>query len=137
MTFKICTKCGHRWESRDRFLEDDSVRLVGYQIDCSRQGPGFFLFNHLADHCGTTLALDVNLLENLYDGPVMEDTEEEDVEMAVACLYTQSGLPCPESCECRFVNVLCEMIMSWPKRHRAKEEPGRPNPPGKRGAIAS
>ena len=44
--FKQCTSCGFRWSTRDQFLEDPDLELVGYQVNFVELLTGFFLFNH-------------------------------------------------------------------------------------------
>ncbi len=69
--FKTCS-CGHApWHSRDEFLEDVNIDLVGYQVNFGKLELGFFLFNHLT--CQSTMSIPAGLFRDLYKGPVFSE----------------------------------------------------------------
>jgi hypothetical protein len=55
--FKLCSKCGTRWKTRESFLRDRSLKLEGYQKTGQKYGNGFLLFTHNCNNCGTTIAI--------------------------------------------------------------------------------
>jgi len=63
--FKICNSCGYQWETREQFLSDLNVEVVGYQTFFSNLTMGLFLFNH---SCSTTLAIEATSFMDLYKG---------------------------------------------------------------------
>ena len=63
--FKICTCCGEPWYSREAFMTDENVQLVGYQVNFEALELGYFLFNHLK--CESTIAIHAGLFRDLYE----------------------------------------------------------------------
>ena len=114
--FKQCTSCGFRWSTRDQFLEDPDIELVGYQVNFVELLLGFFLFNH---SCGTTLAVLSEAFEDLYDGPVFSERATGSEECQEHCLHEDDLSPCPVQCECAFVREIIQYIKSWPKLRAA------------------
>ena len=114
--FKQCSTCGFKWSSRDQFLEDPDVELVGYQVNFEELLAGFFLFNH---SCGTTLAIPVEPFEDLYDGPVFRERATGSEACPEHCLHEENLIPCPTHCECAFVREIIQYIKSWPKSRAA------------------
>ena len=110
--FKQCTSCGFKWSTRDQFLEDPDIELVGYQVNFVELLAGFFLFNH---SCGTTLAVLSEAFEDLYDGPVFSERATGSEECQEHCLHEDDLSPCPVPCECAFVREIIQHIKSWPK----------------------
>jgi len=55
--FKKCPSCGNTWNTRDEFLKDENLTLVGYQKIMGLYGGGYLLFKHGIKTCGTTLAV--------------------------------------------------------------------------------
>ncbi len=55
--FKKCPMCKTIWETRNKFLNDETLKLVGYQKYMGLYGGGYLLFKHKAKSCGTTLAI--------------------------------------------------------------------------------
>ena len=80
-TFKRCPMCSFRWETRDSFLEDPDIDLVGYQISFEDLVAGHFLFNHtckgtlgilmciVADSFSFSKVLDVSKQQDLKSNP--------------------------------------------------------------------
>ena len=114
--FKQCTSCGFKWSTRDQFLEDPDIELVGYQVNFVELLAGFFLFNH---SCGTTLAVLSEAFEDLYDGPVFSERATGSEECQKHCLHEDDLSPCPAQCECAFVREIIQYIKSWSKLRAA------------------
>jgi len=74
-SFKICPKCDYEWQTRDDFLQDASLFLIGFQAGYAKSDKGFYLFNHLVekDTCNSTIAVDVENFMSLYNGALYED----------------------------------------------------------------
>lgn len=114
--FKQCTTCGSKWSTRDQFLEDPDIEMIGYQVNFVELLAGFFLFNH---SCGTTLAVLSEAFEDLYDGPVFRERAAGSEECPEYCLHEDDLSPCPAHCECAFVREIIQSVKSWPKRRAA------------------
>ncbi len=54
--FRKC-ECGRIWETRDTFLRDKNVKIVGYQPDFINRKYNHFLFQHATKRCGRYLGV--------------------------------------------------------------------------------
>lgn len=110
--FKHCAICDRHWPSRDAFLADPQIHYIGYQPHFKALTTGFFFFNH---DCKATLALEVMLFRDLYDGPVFQTPKTGDKDCPGHCLQWTNTDACPNACECAFVRELIQRIDAWPK----------------------
>jgi len=115
-TFKKCTCCESPWFTREDFLEDASVELIGYQANFSYLELGFFLFNHL--DCESTLAIPADRFRDLYDGPVFTQRLTGTEFCHGLCEDINQLDPCDRKCECAYVREIMQLIRAWPKRMR-------------------
>jgi hypothetical protein len=111
--FKQCTCCGTVWRTREDLLADPGVELIGYQAHFIVLVEGLFLFNH---SCGTTFALDVAELVDLYAGPVFRRRLDGSADCLGYCIHRGELQPCPAECECAFVREIMQVVRRWPKR---------------------
>jgi hypothetical protein len=112
--FKVCSSCQHVWQARDDFLADTDVELIGYQPHFEELVAGLLLFNHLK--CGSTLALTVEDLQDLYTGEIFKKRLTGSTECLGLCLHRGELKPCPNMCECAWVRQILEIVHEWPKR---------------------
>ena len=63
--FKTCSCCKTPWYSRDEFLEDCDIDLVGYQVNFGDLVLGIFLFNHAT--CESTIGIPAGLFKDLHE----------------------------------------------------------------------
>ena len=75
--FKVCPNCTYTWKSRDDFLQDPFVCLVGFQFNFNEKESGYYLFNHVldGDHCNSTLAMKVEAFLSMYKGPIFTEVK--------------------------------------------------------------
>jgi len=98
--FKVCPKCDHEWQTRNDFLQDASLFLIGLQAGYGESDRGFYLFNHLIekDKCNTTIAVDVETFISLYNGPMYEDVHAGNETCSGHCAkvddLTRCSIPC-------------------------------------------
>ncbi|MGE5257238.1 MAG: hypothetical protein ACM3KE_11235 [Hyphomicrobiales bacterium] len=111
--FKICPFCATVWPSREAFLNDNDLELIGYQVDFEELALGLLLFNH--DPCKTTLAIRALQLRDLYRGPVFKDRRTGQEDCPGHCLRNSELAPCPTACECAWVRGLLQVVREWPK----------------------
>lgn len=104
--------CGFGWESRDSFLCDPDIEIIGYQACFTELTAGYFLFNH---SCTGTLAILVEALVDLYDGPVYEERKTGTRECPQHCLHKSDLSPCPTRCHCAYVREILQLVRAWPK----------------------
>lgn len=107
VSFKACKICGTVWHSRDDFLNDPNISIVGYQAHFDVLSEGFFLFNH---HCRGTLSVRVKELSDLYDGPVFKERKTGLEDCPGYCLYKEELGACPAKCECAFVREIIQIV---------------------------
>ncbi len=110
--FRRCT-CGHEWASREDFLGDPDVTIVGYQVDFEALHLGLLLFNHA---CRTTLAIEAGQFRDLYDGPVFKKKRTESPDCPGYCVHRDNLERCPVECECAYVREIIQILRAWPKR---------------------
>jgi len=111
--FKVCTFCGETWRSREAFLVDPCVRVIGYQVHFQDLLAGMFLFNH--DVCHTTLAIEASHFTDLYDGPTLVGRKTGTQQCPAYCLRQGEVRPCPVECECASVRDVLDRIARWEK----------------------
>jgi hypothetical protein len=110
--FKKCPNCGFLWETRDSFLEDPEVMIIGYQASFKELTTGLLYFNHA---CNGTLTIKAREFIDLYNGPVFETRMTGTEECRGYCLHQDRLEACPVECECSFVREIIQFIRSWPK----------------------
>lgn len=113
--FKICTICKAVWQTRDNFLDDPDVFIVGYQPHFNLLTEGLFLFNH---SCRGTLSIKAIEFKDLYKGPVFKERLTGSEECPGHCLHESELDPCPAKCECAFVREIVQIVKNWPKIKR-------------------
>ena len=105
--FKKCTCCGKSWKTRDQFVEDDSLDLIGYEANLDALDVGLFLFDH---SCGTTLALRADQFKDLYNGPLYTERKTGSAECLGYCLHKSELRSCPAKCECAWVREVMQIL---------------------------
>jgi hypothetical protein len=97
--FKRCPLCEKSWTSREEFLGDRSVELVGYQPDFDELRSGALMFNHEVPGCGTTMEIEIDRFVDLYDGPIHDRSLFGTDECHGHCLKMASLERCSNPCE--------------------------------------
>lgn len=104
--------CGWQWDTRGDFLGDPGLELIGYQACFTELTAGYFLFNHT---CKGTLAVLVEVMVDLYAGPVFESCKTGTSECPQHCLNKGDLGPCTVQCKCAHVRELLQIVRRWPK----------------------
>ena len=94
---------------------DPAIAIVGYQATFNQLELGYFLFNHLVDDCGTTMAVEAGAFKDLYDGPIYSKPLATTDQCMEYCLNKYDLRPCPAECECAWTRELIQIIMNWRK----------------------
>ena len=102
-----CAVCNKHWSTRDEFLGDTRVELVGYQVSFENLVAGQFLLNH---ECGTTLAVPAAAFADLYGGPVFQERATNTADCPGHCLHPDDLDPCTAKCECAFVREILQLV---------------------------
>ena len=113
--FKTCPKCLARWETRDDFLSDSAIELVGYQADLTTLEFGLLLFNHTAPDCSTSLALFAYQFLDLYSGPRAPEIKALLPGCPRYCLDENYLGRCDVVCECAFIREVINVIRNTDK----------------------
>ncbi|MEI6211836.1 MAG: hypothetical protein WCR06_09450 [bacterium] len=114
--FKKCTCCPVKWQTRDDFLSDPEVELIGYQAHFEDLKAGLLLFNHA---CQTTLGIEVESFQDLYQGPIFEKRRTSETDCAGFCQHQADLRLCPKLCECTYVREILQIVLKWKKRQAA------------------
>jgi len=105
--FVHCTVCNTDWATRDQFLRDETVSLVGYQANFINLEKGLFLFNH---SCRMTLAVRVESFADLHVGPVFAERLSGTPDCSGYCLHRNALQACPNKCECVYVRDVLQQL---------------------------
>lgn len=105
--FKQCKICLSRWASREDFISDPDVVLIGYQANFVEVEKGVFLFNH---SCGGTMSISVLNFAVLYNGPIYRERKTGTESCPGYCLHRNVFKPCPAKCECAYVLKILELL---------------------------
>ena len=98
--------------SREDFLKDPDLEMIGYQVHFENLNSGLFLFNH---RCKSTLAIRADAFMDLYDGPIFKTRATETEACPEYCLHKSNLKPCPVECECGFVREIVQIVKNFPK----------------------
>ncbi len=112
-TFKTCSFCHVKWETRDAFLGDSQLRLIGYQQHYEEQRLGFFLFIHSL--CQTTLSFDPKHLMDLNPMQVFRAEYHDSHHAPFYCLRTKKT-GCWTPCECAAIYEYQSLIKSYKQK---------------------
>jgi hypothetical protein len=122
--FKGCSYCKLNWMSRDDFLSDPDIKLIGYQPHYKNMEEGLFLFNHLG--CNSTLSIVSQKFRDLYTGPLYTSSKLEDDKLNYDdcpdfCLFKNKMKGCLQQCERAFVSEIIQVITIWGKTKKVEE----------------
>jgi hypothetical protein len=112
--FKQCSSCGQIWNTREGFVGDSTIDIVGYQVNFPSLGEGLFLFNH---NCRTTLTIRASEFKDLYDGSIFAERLTNSEDCPEYCLHNDNIERCPAKCECAYIREIIQVIRNWPKRN--------------------
>lgn len=116
MAFKTCSQCKHEWMTREDFLGDPEVVVIGYQANFEWLKSGLFLFNHTRKNCRTTVSVEAQVFFDLFEGPLFERKTVSPSACPGYCLHKEEMRSCPTHCECNFVRDILQTILKWSKR---------------------
>lgn len=108
--FKTCPNCGFEWNTRDHFLLDPTLEIIGYQVNFIELTSGLFYFNH---DCRGTLTIRAGAFKELYDGPLLKTRATGSEECPGYCLHKEELGPCPAKCECSYVREIIKTIKDF------------------------
>lgn len=108
--FKTCTFCEAKWATRDAFLADPEVSIIGYQVDFQDANEGLFLFNHSTPACRTTMGIKVKEFLDLYAGPTYsKDAWGTDI-CEGRCVVVHDLVMCKAPCKRVHIRAIIQII---------------------------
>ncbi len=115
--FRQCKNCGTIWQSRDAFIDDPSVKLIGFQVYFEDPDRSFLLMNHVPGDgsCQTTLAESIGTFMDLYDGQVFPEVHKGGEHCEGHCLYVYNVSRCDAPCRNAMVRRVMQILLD---RHR-------------------
>lgn len=115
MMFKQCSMCSHVWKSREEFLNDNTMKLNGYQVHFKSVEDSLFLFTHEIDQCGSTLAIPAREFLDMYSGERYLGQGGPGVgDCPGYCLHEDRLDRCNAICECAYVREVLHIIGTKP-----------------------
>jgi hypothetical protein len=114
--FKKCSCCEIPWFTRDEFIQDGQIELVGYQANFCQLELGYLLFNHL--NCESTIAVHAGLFKDLYSGPIFGQRLTDSEVCQGLCKDSVALETCDQKCECAYIREILQIIRTWPKADR-------------------
>jgi len=105
--FKQCNTCKHIWESRDEFISDGNIILIGYQANFMNLKAGHLYFNH---NCKNTIVLSTDQFTDLRAGPTFSERKTGTDECPQYCLKKEALDSCQVECECAYVRDIIQLF---------------------------
>ena len=111
--FKSCPLCNQKWLTRDDFLSDPKIKLLGYQVNFDALTLGIILFNH--ETCLDTFGVKVEDFSDLKTVPIYQERKTGGDECPGYCLHECELSRCPAKCECAWVRDVIDRLNHWEK----------------------
>ena len=105
--FKNCNNCDKIWPTRQDFIVDRDITIVGYQANFKNLEAGLLYFNH---SCKNTVALPAELFADLYDGPIFTEPKTGTDACPGYCLNKEELRPCGAECECAYIREIMQLF---------------------------
>jgi len=110
LNFMTCKQCGRVWARREDFFADEEVVLSGCQVETDHPVSSALLFDHKAGGCGTTLAVGVRQLDDLYSGPRHTVKWATSPMCPGMCFDPANTEPCDKECACAYVRGILQEV---------------------------
>ncbi len=112
--FKQCRVCGESWAEIHDFVTDLSLRVEGYQASFLQPAHGLVMVTHTREHCGNTLAVRVDCLKALYEGPEHLALHTGTEPCRALCLRHNLLEECDADCEMAWARI----ALQWLRNHQ-------------------
>lgn len=104
LPFKVCTKCGHKWQTKEQFVLDPHVHVFGYNAMFEQPEEGVFLLTHDSEDCMHSFSIKVGELSSMYRGKRYRDLKFLGDDCESRCFKVNDLGPCRAEC-----------CMRWPR----------------------
>ena len=108
--FKICGNCSEIWKTRNEFLKDKSLEIIGYQAHFKDVEKGLYLFDH---DCKTTFGIEVSKFKSLYTGIKYDTIKTGTDECTGKCLIKNNLEPCKAECRLAYLREVIQIIKKY------------------------
>lgn len=108
--FKVCPMCSTVWQTRDQFLHDESIAIVGYGADFEKLDWSLFYFNHNKEGCFSTIVIEARHFLDLYKGKQYTQRRTGKEDCPGYCLDENQLDRCEAMCECAFNREIIKII---------------------------
>lgn len=93
-SFKVCTKCGKVWQTREQFLELEELVPLGFQAHFLDGEKSILMFHHETAGCNTTLAIPLQEFVDLIPGYHETELAYGTDSCRAICLTDNDLMPC-------------------------------------------
>ncbi len=112
--FKLCNKCKTEWKSRDDFLNDPNIAMIGLMADNDNYKRGVYLFNHRLpdDRCNTTIGFFVDNFLDMYSGETYDQLKMGMDECSGHCVKINELENCSVHCRNAIAREIMQEILN-------------------------
>lgn len=110
---KRCPTCLQQWSTADEFLDDPTVGILKYLANFDVLECGLLYFNH--ETCSSVLGLCVSDFQHLRRSLTFSENKAGKEGCPGYCLIEKEFSPCKNTCECRWVRDVIQIIKNWKK----------------------
>ncbi len=110
LPFKVCTKCGHEWHTKEQFVLDTSLRVYGYNAMFERPEDGVIILIHETPDCEFSFSIRVGELADLHVGKRYRELRFLNPECEGKCFKVSNLTPCTADCSLRWARDVLQYL---------------------------
>jgi len=115
---KACPSCSTEWRTRNEFIDDQLLKIIGYAADFRKLENSLFYFTHKKDGCSTTMGIQAMSFLDLYSGIKSSERKTGTEGCPGYCLEKEQLNRCAAFCECAFNREIIQVIKDRPNKHQ-------------------
>ena len=118
--FKLCNKCKTEWKTRDDFLNDPNIEMIGFMANNDNYTKGAYLFTHRLpdDSCNTTIGLFVYSFLDMYKGELFDTLKMGMEECSGSCVTISELGNCSAHCRNAVAREIMQEILKNLPAHK-------------------
>ena len=112
--FKLCNKCKTEWKSRNDFLNDSNIVMIGLMANNDNYKRGAYLFNHILPDgsCNTTIGLFVDNFLDMCSGEIYGQLKMGTDECSGLCVSIYELENCTAHCRNAIARIIMQEILN-------------------------
>lgn len=114
--FKECPDCGHVWDTREDFLADTQLELIGYRADLVDLIGGRLFAVHKVPGCFSTLTVSLAAFWDLQRGAGHSERLEGDEQCPGHCRDVSDLATCDNPCDCAHAREIVQEVLTLARR---------------------